>query len=156
MGREGDARGRRGGDVTPGRMPSGWSFVRIYGAANAIEFFVSLAAVIGGVAFLTMPEARDASAVANASRALSWTWTITYTIGGLAIVVGILTSFRTQAWRLELAGLYLLTGGFAGNGVAVAWAHPGVGVVTATTYVCAAIGFYLRSRTLVAMIGAHR
>jgi hypothetical protein len=146
--------GRRREDVTPGRAPSRWAFIYAYVRANPFEFGLGGAAAIGGLYAFYEPMAVHQSAVAVQSLTLAWAWTITYTIAGLLIVIGMLGSTRSWGWRLELAGLSILLTGLLGNATAILAARGSQGAIVSATYIVLSGSCVVRSKVILELMRA--
>lgn len=121
---------------------------------NVFEMWVALAGVISGLVFLISPSSIDKNALAQTIGSnLSAIWTLSYFAAGLIIWYGLLR----PSPRWEIAGLYLLGGATAINGLAISSIFGLRGVPTAATLLALTVASWLRAsfvmRTAIRLIG---
>lgn len=137
-----------------GARPSTWRDVRAYIMVNGYEFWIALAAVIAGITYLLYPELVKRSAVGVQLKGLLPVWEVMYLIGGAFIVVGMLGCRYVWGFRLEVAGLCLLTAAILTNGAAVLTFRTVIGVTSSITFMGLALAGLGRIRILIRATGA--
>lgn len=80
------------------------SLRRTYALANIFELLIGVLAVIAGLTLIVQPGALEGSSLGKFAGELVWAWNMTYLVGGILVVGGILG----LSIRLEVAGLALL------------------------------------------------
>lgn len=147
--------GRRAGDVSVRQLPPR-RFFWAYLFANGVWFALGIAAIIGAVTYYVSPEALHDSSVGAQSGVLAVAWNTMYLAAGVLLVTGLLTCTRPVGWRLELAGLSLITASITINALAVA-VHLGIrGAATVATYVALGAASALRAYAVVTLMGVTR
>jgi hypothetical protein len=109
---------------------------------NIFEMWVALAGIISGLVFFISPSSIDKNAIAQTiGHDLSAAWNLSYFAAGLIIWWGLLR----PSPRWEIAGLYLLGGATAINGLAISSIFGLRGVPTAATLLALTVASWLRA-----------
>lgn len=121
---------------------------------NIFEMWVALAGIISGLVFLYSPASIDKNALAlTLGHNLSAVWNLSYFAAGLIIWYGLLR----PSPRWEIAGLFLLGGATAINGIAISSIFGLRGVPTAATLLALTVASWLRAsfvmRTAIRLLG---
>jgi hypothetical protein len=111
-------------------------------AAHVFELWIGLAGVISGIVFFYQPAliAQDAISVVIGRDAAA-TWIVSYMVAGALVWWGLLRP--SPMW--EAAGLWLLGGGTAANGIAIIDVFGWRGVPTAATVIALTAAAWLRA-----------
>jgi hypothetical protein len=137
-----------------GAHPSTWRDVRTYILVNGYEFWIALAAALAGLTYLLYPDVVKQSAVGVQLKSLLPWWEAMYLAGGVMIVVGMIACRYIWGFRLEVAGLCLLTAAILTNGAAVVTFRTVIGVSTSLTFIGLALAGIGRIRLLIRVTGA--
>lgn len=92
--------------------------------ANAFEVWIAVAAVLTAVAYTISPESLDDTTIAQVSPGIAATWNGLYAGAGLSLLYGL---FKPMV-KWEIAGLSLLCGALAIQGVAAIYVRGPAGI----------------------------
>lgn len=145
--------GRR---VTDSKLVDRRHPVRSYLLGSPYQFGIAAAAVLAALTYLFSPDSIQATAVAYRLAWMLPIWEALYGLGGFAVVCGMLLCQTRLGWRLELAGLSLLSSAVIVNGVAVSTVKFPLGVTSAATFLALAVAGVARGWMLVKSMGLSR
>ena len=115
-----------------------------YLQAHAFELLIAVLAAVSALAFFLDPGALARSPIGRAVHPFDTAWNVLYLAGSALVVAGLVR----PSYRLEVAGLVMLSSAIAAGTVAVVAIRGAAGVSSITIYVAAAAACLVRVRVI--------
>lgn len=120
---------------------------RAYLEAHAFELLIAVLAAVSALAFFLDPGALARSPIGRTVHPFDTAWNVLYLAGSALVVAGLVR----PSYRLEVAGLLMLSSAIATGAVAVIAVRGVAGASSITIYVAAAAACLVRVRVIQAV-----